>query len=301
MFDAYPESDGYRAIVREVDTEARNYVERRLPFRVHFNELGDHTLYVALRGKRPLGLIYVRSEESEWGLTEIAWHLSLDLRVREFKFHRCRNRYRNALEQSLFAKKLTGLDYESVIALLTRTGRLGEVRRYVPRGAEELATTVVRSAAKALVVIHSVWNAELEKLQDLELGMSAFPHADSFERLVSENRVDASEASKTPKSKMVRSVRAVQARAEKRRLLGRVIETRLHLDSENLVVRWHLGPENEVVSILPVDDDISLSQREMLEQVVDRKLDRISGERTIERAAQELATILETLTTVGRH
>ncbi len=50
VFASFPEADGYRAIVRPVDKKIRAEVQERLPFQIHFNELGDHTVYAALRG-----------------------------------------------------------------------------------------------------------------------------------------------------------------------------------------------------------------------------------------------------------
>ena len=57
-------------------------------------------------GERPR--IYVRSEESEWGLIEIAWYLTLDLRIHGFKFQRCRNRYRTVLQQEFAGLESVG-------------------------------------------------------------------------------------------------------------------------------------------------------------------------------------------------
>ena len=50
VFASFPEADGYRAIVRPVDKKIRAEGQERLPFQIHFNELGDHTVYAALRG-----------------------------------------------------------------------------------------------------------------------------------------------------------------------------------------------------------------------------------------------------------
>ena len=43
----FPEATSFRSIVRTVDEAARSEVAERLPFSLHFNELGRHTLYVA--------------------------------------------------------------------------------------------------------------------------------------------------------------------------------------------------------------------------------------------------------------
>ena len=41
-----PEASGHRSITRIVDNDARETISRALPFTIHYNELGKHTLYV---------------------------------------------------------------------------------------------------------------------------------------------------------------------------------------------------------------------------------------------------------------
>src|SRR5690606_35046166 len=53
VFEAFPEADAYRGIKREVKQHHRRQIEAKLPFKVHFNELGKHQLIVAFRGRRP--------------------------------------------------------------------------------------------------------------------------------------------------------------------------------------------------------------------------------------------------------
>ncbi len=86
----YPQATDHQSIVKVVDKEARNAVSEQLPFTLHFNELGKHTLYVALDDKTPTGLIHARSELSDWGIVEIAWALNFDLSVHNFYIQRCR-------------------------------------------------------------------------------------------------------------------------------------------------------------------------------------------------------------------
>ena len=164
VFRAYPESDGYSSIVRDVGPSHRKAVERRLPFKVHFNELGQHNLLVAFRGRRPVGLVYQRTEESDWGLVDIAWHVSLDLRVYGFEVTRGLGRDAKEIADSVFAEKLAGSTFDEVCA------RLAAQQEAMAKGpsapSEHLARTVLRSAAKALAVTSTVWDREIEKLRE---------------------------------------------------------------------------------------------------------------------------------------
>ena len=105
----YPMATTYRSIVRTVDSSARDAVASAIPFKLHFNELGRHTLYVAMNKKKPVGLVHARSEKGRWGLVEIAWALDFDLRVRSFTFQRCRSPHRAEVESKVFKKNISQL------------------------------------------------------------------------------------------------------------------------------------------------------------------------------------------------
>ena len=53
IYRLFPKATSYRSIVRTVGKDARREVGARLPFNLHFNELGRHTLYVPMRGDEP--------------------------------------------------------------------------------------------------------------------------------------------------------------------------------------------------------------------------------------------------------
>lgn len=86
----FPESSKHHSIVRAINSDVRDKISERLPFTLHFNELGKHTLYVVDDEKQTVGFVHVRSELTQWGLVEIAWGLNPDLTVRSVHFQRCR-------------------------------------------------------------------------------------------------------------------------------------------------------------------------------------------------------------------
>ena len=98
IFSLFPEADTYRSVARVVNDKKRIEMEKRLPFELHFSELGQHTLYLVQSKDKNIGLVHMRSEASKWGLIEVAWALDLDLNIRDFIFVRCRDRNRLAFE-----------------------------------------------------------------------------------------------------------------------------------------------------------------------------------------------------------
>lgn len=183
VFDSFPAADAYQVIVRNVDTAARKSIEQRLPFRVHYDELGAHSLYVALRGRRPIGLLLVQYEESAFGLASIEWAITLDERVAGFRFQRARSRVREDFEASEFVRLLRGRTCAELEALLDDDGVLRPDTRGVAPGTEELAAAVVRSAVKAFAVLEIVWPADLARLADLGIGLQFFPQAHALRRV----------------------------------------------------------------------------------------------------------------------
>ena len=184
VFGAFPEADAYRAVKRTVSQSNRQEIERLLPFKVHFNELGKHELLVAFRGRRPVGLVYCRTEEAEWGLVEIAWHVSLEQRIVGFEYLRGRNRHIQGLRRSQLATDLGGSGLTQVAALITAHNQKVHVGREA--SLVSIERTTLRSAAKVLAVITTVWPDQVETLCDQAHGFDLFPTAARFTRRTTE-------------------------------------------------------------------------------------------------------------------
>jgi hypothetical protein len=155
--------DHYRSVVRRVGPEHREEIRQVLPFTIHQNELGTHTLYVAYdQENRPLGFIHVRTERGRWGLNEIAWVLDADLRVRGMQFQRSRDQNRDYVESEAFQEQIRGLGFAELRALLNDDGTEFAVGTIdVPEDARPLAETILRSALKTVSVTKLVWSDTL--------------------------------------------------------------------------------------------------------------------------------------------
>ena len=150
---AYKHATSFRSIVRTINSPARELVNQRLPFGIHFNELGRHTLYVVLKAKQPIGIIHARSERSRWGLVEIAWDLDLDLRVRGFQFQRCRSPRRRDMENERVQEQLRGKTFSELASLLNPNGNgLRPDAIEISDEAAHLATAVVRCGLKTIAI-----------------------------------------------------------------------------------------------------------------------------------------------------
>ena len=186
IYDLFPQADGYRSIVKVVGNAARASIREQLALDLHFNELGQHTVYVALRDGQPLGIVHARSEKGRWGLTEIAWALSLDLDVMDYRFQRSRNPRRSELQGSQLSDRLKGADVADLKRFLDEGPEL-DAHQY-DKQLLDLWSILLRSALKTIVVTETSWRDELVQLrgeQARSIAVSGFPGAEAAVRITS--------------------------------------------------------------------------------------------------------------------
>lgn len=184
IYESYPDATSYRSLVRTVDQDVRQYISQKLPFTIHFNELGRHTLYMPVKDDQPLGLVHARSEAGAWGLSEIVWSLSPDLVVNDFAFQRCRSRKRTSVEKEAFKRQLIGKDFQQLKAMLSSDGKsLAKDKVTIDADASMLAVNVIRSALKTIAATEYTWRKELTVIQPLYHVNQAFPKTARIEKI----------------------------------------------------------------------------------------------------------------------
>ena len=161
VYHLYPEGDRYRTMTATVGPEHRVNLSQKLPFTIHFNEFGRHSLYQVFQSGRTAGIIHVRSERGRWGLVEICWALDLDMKVLGFQFQRCRDPQASKLMEGTFPQKLKGMGFEQLKQELS----LVESGGGVPAAQQALATTILKSGLKTIALTEDVWRDELNKMR----------------------------------------------------------------------------------------------------------------------------------------
>lgn len=162
----FPDASQHRSIVSAIGNNERNQIAERLPFTLHFNELGRHTLFVAQQGEIPLGFVHARSESSEWGLIEIAWGVTLDLKIEGFYFQRCRSsKCNDELLQDVSAD-LKGKTLDEIRMLLSPDGStLVESMASKYNKNRTLVLSIIRSALKTVATTEYGWAEDISLLQ----------------------------------------------------------------------------------------------------------------------------------------
>lgn len=256
----YPAAEDYRSIVRTVDNDARNAVAEELPFKLHFNELGRHTLYVAQENGRPVGLVHARSEKGRWGLVEIIWALDFDTRIQDFTFQRCRSPYRGEVESDAFKSLLKGKSLEELGALISSDGEQWQGDRAgLSAEAMELGLAVVRSAMKTMVVTRRVWESDLRTLGLFYNVMDSFESVDSIDLIKDVYSDDAkvalgergiADSNLGIDREGVKVLRVLDAG---KKLLGLKVLTPWQYDTDHRLIWWALTPESEILEVSVAD------------------------------------------------
>lgn len=169
IYQLYPNATGYRSIVRTVNQQTREHIITHLPnFNLHFSEMGRHTLYVALQNGIEIGYVHVRSEQSQWGLVEVAWALNLDLSVKDFVFQRARNPSRKYLETHDFKGQLIGRNFKTLKTLIDSPFAELSTPLFTNKDALKLVTVVIKSAMKTVLITEQAWNDDLKKVSTVQ-------------------------------------------------------------------------------------------------------------------------------------
>ncbi len=256
IYDLYPDASSYRSLVRTIDEDTRQHVANKLPFTIHFNELGRHTLYLPVKEKQPLGLVHARSEAGKWGLTEIVWSLSPDLVVNDFEFQRCRSRKRMAVENRAFKEQIIGKDFKQLQALLTPSGdALAPNGVKVDAAAKDVAVNVIRSALKTIAVTQHAWSSELKVIQPLYHVQSAFAKTQRIQQVsqpysprVSDavRKIFGADAKTGVDESRVQMFKGLLPNGQ---VSGFVVRTPWKMLQMRLDLWWHVNSEGEIIAV----------------------------------------------------
>ena len=261
IYSLFPEADGYRSSIKTVGREARSAVLAELPFLVHFNELGSHTLYVVLEKGETIGFVQARSELGDWGITEYAWGITPSGTIKSVQIQRSRDpavRNINAEELALHVK---GKSLEELSKLYKQPN--------IPPMVKDLIT----SAMKTLVLTKKVWHGEFAQatashLMALSIARSIEPSTSSVQPI--EQLYDSKASTTLTDLGMHES--PVFRRAENRGFLVRnskndsialLVRTPFDLEQAERPVWWYVRASGQITSVFnesTMQPDIAFAQ-----------------------------------------
>jgi hypothetical protein len=154
----YPEATQHRSIIRPIDQKMRSEVAQRLPFTIHHNEIGKHTLYQVLNGIDSIGFVQARSELSEWGLIESAGAISPGMKIEGLAFQRCRSSECNNTLKNEIEAALQGKSFSELLLLVSPDGKeLSEHGKGVFSMNSAMYLLILSSALKTLAITELAW------------------------------------------------------------------------------------------------------------------------------------------------
>ena len=251
-----PQYDKHVSLVRTISMQSRAKILDEVPFPIHFDELGQHTLYVVLGSeKEVLGYVHVRSESFSWGLVRIAWMLDMNLDITGYRFQRCRSPHRAELESEATAKQLIAKSPKELAAMLSPDGealRAGTVT--ISEEASELMHVMVRSAIKTRVVTGIVWEREVGSVKAASLALehlSGHARVEETKDLYDSKGRAALEASGLGESIGFDrpTVLSWNAQRKDRERAGAVFRTPWSAGDMRAKLWWVLGPEGEILAV----------------------------------------------------
>jgi len=164
----FPEATNHKSIVKIVGKNARGALSDALPFNMHFNELGKHTLYVAQVGYKPTGFIHARTELTDGGLVEIAWAMDLDLSVKNFYIQRCRLAECKDENLSFLRSLLKNKTFEEVLAIYnSENTNFNQELANKSEKLRSLSLSMIQSALKTIVITDFVWKKDIENISSV--------------------------------------------------------------------------------------------------------------------------------------
>lgn len=165
MQQFFPESTGYRSVVKTIQQSTRSTLRHDLTIDMHFNEFGRHTVYFAFQNNKPIAMIHSRSESSRWGLIEFSWAMNANFEIEDIYFQRCRARLCNDATRQTIRDTLKGKNKTDLKdpALKQQLRQALNTFTNSPRTIE-FTDVVLNSALKTLAITELEWETDLENL-----------------------------------------------------------------------------------------------------------------------------------------
>ena len=277
----YPDSNTYRSIVRVIDQDVRANVGELMPAStLHFSELGQHTLYVIFDNKEaPMGYVHVRSEESEWGLVEVAWAIDTNMRIADFHFQRCRSMHKKALQYPAFKTQLIGKNFEELSALLAEDGiSINAEKVQVSDDATLLATAVIRSGLKTLLVTQFAWEKEVNQYRFWQSANDYFDEMDNIKVMRSPITSSVIKALDTEFDGLSiginrDTVTLAKVMGKQGKVIGALYQGQFNNGQKTVNIEWAIAPDKTILGVRNTAGWQSDTDKNVFEKVVGSHFD----------------------------
>lgn len=175
IYEIFPTATNYRSVVSQVGIQLRPTIEKCLGGKLAFGDLGKHTVYIVFRDSVPLGFIHARSELGVHGSVELVWAMDLDMRIKDFRVQRSREKHTDTLRTEAFRRHLVGMNAQQLQSLMSDAKEVGAAAIAVPTEAQSIALLAVLSGSKTLIITNLAFRKATVQSRLLGHIHTAFP------------------------------------------------------------------------------------------------------------------------------
>ena len=236
LYQEFPEADGHRSIIRTATIEDRSLISTALPFTLDFNELGRHTLYVPVKEGVALGLVHVRSEVGPFGLTEIAWSLTLDGKIKNVSLQRCRDaKVRETVANRTLFPQVEGADVPTLLHLLN------------DETLSNASRILLESAARTTAITMILWEEDLLPERAAMRARIAWSESDLIltPKLITLSSLPLNSGLQ-PRSIRIWAVTSSRANGEE---LGTMVRSLWTIDDYKAELWWEINQHGKIVNV----------------------------------------------------
>jgi len=291
-----PGYESFRSLVRTITTDSREKILDEVPFSMHFDELGQHTLYVVRSEEDFHGYVHVRSESFKWGLVRIAWLMNADLEITGYRFQRCRSSWRSELESPAVSELIVHKTMADLRGMLSQDGSLVErAGSPVPEAARDLMTVLVQSAIKTRVVTGIVWAQEVGSIKAASMSRAFFGDAAQVNQQV--GLYDEATMAKLSGRGLADPIGFDRSRVYSwqvnvtQDVIGGVYFTPWAAGDEHAMLWWVFAVDGRILSVEDSQGSLEPQTSELFQKLIGRKF----GEKSKCKTACELAALEVTL------
>jgi hypothetical protein len=151
-YKLFPEATGYRSVVKILDPEAKKDIEEFLGQPLDYDETGEITFYLVLKGEEVIGVIRPHAERGKYGIVEMVWAFTLDGRIIDFMLQRCRERGSQMVKKDEFRRQFKDKSLEDPLTL-DASKKINDALLVSAQGAEKLSSIVAYSGKKNLFLL----------------------------------------------------------------------------------------------------------------------------------------------------
>ncbi|MCZ6834717.1 MAG: hypothetical protein O7G85_02990 [Planctomycetota bacterium] len=183
IYEIFPEATSYRTIVSAVEDEEITSIKEKFGLDLAFSDRGKHSLYIVMKDGVPIGFVHARVEVGVRGSVELVWAADLDLRIRDFRVQRSREKHTKAIKSEAFRAKVVGLDLQGMKALIRPDGQADLVRLGLPSEAQAIANCAITCGLKTLAVSQAAFHEPLTQARLLGTVHQFFPGTAKVKRI----------------------------------------------------------------------------------------------------------------------